>query len=376
MTQGSDLCTFLLMMTRQQTPAPADVTAPKLALLDGLRGWAAAWVTLNHLQHYLPDAMDSIPWIVRESLIKQGGAGVIVFFALSGYVITRSIASGLDRARFTNFYLRRIVRVTPPYYGSIVLAIAVNYVSTLVKDETFEPPTLWSLVTHIFYLPIVLGQKAINGVHWTLFLEMQFYLMIGLIMWLFSTSAVRERPRIRTCVLVIAAAASLIWPVCDLLDDFQPHFLPYVGSFLTGCFIFWLRRGEMPSWLFFGYGVGITASAVVYRNPTYITSALALWALWWACGQPKVMSRWLSDRVSQFFGEISFSWYLTHSPILGATYYLGAKLIGDSKTAQLLLVVPEVAVSIVAAFIFHRVFERRALKWSKALSRKPSQPVA
>lgn len=348
----------------------------KYAFLDGLRGWAAVWVTLNHLQHNLPDAMASMPTLLREAFITQGGMGVIVFFTLSGYVITRSISRGLDAPGFGNFYLRRLVRLTPPYYGSIVVALVIHYVSTQAKDEQFVAPTLVSWLAHLVYLPVVFGQEVIVGVHWTLYLEMQFYLMIGLLMWVFATGRVKSRPALRTAILTTLALAALIWPLFDLLDDFQPHFLPYVSSFLGGCFIFWRRTDVLPQWLFFGYGAALAVAAALYRNPTYVTTAIAFWFLWWACGQPQVLARWLSDRVSQFFGHISFSLYLTHSSVLGATYYLGSRAVGEGESAQWLLIAPQLAVAIFCGYVFYRVVEVPALQWSKGLRRSITPAAA
>jgi peptidoglycan/LPS O-acetylase OafA/YrhL len=342
----------------------------KFAFLDGLRGWAALWVVFNHVQHFMPDSMSSIPAPLRWAVILKGGMGVVIFFTLSGFVITRSISkAAMDAPALGNFFLRRLTRLTPPYYASLVVTVVINYVSTVVKHEAFTSPTFVGVLANLFYLPILVGIEPINGVHWTLYLEVQFYLFIGLLTWLFARHAIDRSRTIRTSVVAILIGLSLIWPLFNLLDSFQPRFLPFFCAFLSGCLIYWVNSGLVPGWLLIVYSGLLGVAAAIHRHEVYVTAFLTLLVILWASRHAAVMSRWLSDRVSRFLGRISFSLYLTHSPVLGATYYFGAKYLGSGKTAQLLLVVPEIGVAIAVGYVFYLIFERPAMAWSNSLKR-------
>lgn len=363
-----------------QIESPAVLTNPgrqKFAFLDGLRGWAALWVVFNHVQHFMPDAMSSIPAPLRWAVILKGGMGVVIFFTLSGFVITRSISrAAMDAPALGNFFLRRLTRLTPPYYASLVVTVFINYVSTVVKHETFTSPTFVVVLANLVYLPILVGLEPINGVHWTLYLEVQFYLFIGLLTWLFARDAISRSKTIRSSVVAVLIGLSLIWPLFNLLNSFQPRFLPFFCAFLSGCLIYWVNNHLVSGWLLIAYGTLLGIAAAVHQHEVYVTAFLTLLVMLWATRHVAVMGRWLSDRLSQFLGRISFSLYLTHSPVLGATYYFGARYLGSGKTAQLLLVVPEVGVAIAVGYVFYRIFERPAMAWSNRLKRSVDAPTA
>jgi peptidoglycan/LPS O-acetylase OafA/YrhL len=75
---------------------------------------------------------------------------------------------------FGNFMTRRLVRLTPPYYAALALALVVNAGSAAIKHDTYTFPSAGRMIAHLFYLPDLLNLQMINGVHWTLYLEIQF----------------------------------------------------------------------------------------------------------------------------------------------------------------------------------------------------------
>ncbi len=75
--------------------------------LDGLRGLAILWVVLYHCNPLLQGT-----WIYSASL--WGWAGVIVFFVLSGFLITSILLGTRDKPHyFHNFHARRALRIWP-----------------------------------------------------------------------------------------------------------------------------------------------------------------------------------------------------------------------------------------------------------------------
>jgi peptidoglycan/LPS O-acetylase OafA/YrhL len=360
--------------TTEKRAAPeASASSGKLAFLDGLRGWASLWVVFNHIQHYLDHSLNKIPAVIRQPLIMEGGMGVPIFFVISGYVISRSLAkSRMDGAGFRNFCARRWTRLTPPYYASLVLAVVNNYVSTIFKHENFVAPTFGNVLAHLVYIPDLLKLPLINGVHWTLYIEMQFYLLLAVLMWLLARKAFERYTVLRHVLLAAVAVAALNYPVLDLLNGREHYFYPYVCAFVSGCFIYWLRSGLLHPAIFAGYTVILGVGTIYHHRDIYLTCFIAHMLVFVADRRPPAMSRWLSDRFSQFLGHISYSLYLTHSPILGSTFYFGSKIFGDSAAAELALIPVEVAVAILVGYIAYRLVERPAIAWSQRL--RPASP--
>src|SRR6476646_2808690 len=87
----------------------ATLTRSYYPALDGLRGFAILGVLLQHNFSFLP-----VP--------KFGWVGVDLFFVLSGFLITDILLRTKENKNFLqNFYIRRILRIFPLYYGVLLL---------------------------------------------------------------------------------------------------------------------------------------------------------------------------------------------------------------------------------------------------------------
>lgn len=134
--------------------------------LDGIRGVA---VLLVILYHWLPSVKIIHNW-------NFGPNGVLIFFVLSGFLITRILLIEKDKQKgvttiFKKFYYNRILRIFPIYYLLLFFLFALNF-------ETVRKEILW----HFFYgsnILYVLNQKYSNGLShlWSLSVEEQFYIV-------------------------------------------------------------------------------------------------------------------------------------------------------------------------------------------------------
>lgn len=135
-----------------------DLTAGYRPEIDSLRAIAVIAVLLSHW----------LPWFPRP--INWGIGGVYLFFAISGYVITRGLLQEKDRSGsidFRQFFMRRIVRIWPAYY----MCIAVSY---FVWPGFPDGTVIWHLT---FLSNVLFSQKAQFPAHfWSLSVEQQFYL--------------------------------------------------------------------------------------------------------------------------------------------------------------------------------------------------------
>ena len=139
--------------------------------LDGLRALAAISVILGHFASKQPIAA----WV------SYGDSGVIVFFVLSGFLITNILLREREKPQFQlwpalrTFYVRRALRIFPLYYTAIFLCFLLG--EPHVRDRfanllTFNLPGV----------PPVIGYGSLEH-FWSLFVEEQFYLMWPLLIW-------------------------------------------------------------------------------------------------------------------------------------------------------------------------------------------------
>ena len=161
------------LLALQKEPAPHIKFGVATNWRDGvevLRGIAAVSIMLFH-------CISLLPWNVSGMPMAVFGAGWIdvdLFFVISGYVITGSAArqKGLpDYARY--FWRTRLARILPLYYFTSVVFVAMVSSAALDKDATFQ------IVSHLFLVHYFFQNTAvnINGVTWSLGVEMQFYLL-------------------------------------------------------------------------------------------------------------------------------------------------------------------------------------------------------
>jgi peptidoglycan/LPS O-acetylase OafA/YrhL len=130
-----------------------------------------------------------------------GFVGVHMFFVLSGYLLFRPYAAAMLAGRRLpdtfNFYLRRLIRIVPPYLVSLLLFVILRF------SLGTKPPSAWNITAHalfIFnYFP-KLDFFSINGVYWSLAIEIQFYLMLPLVCLISARAFPNRQDRSTTAV--------------------------------------------------------------------------------------------------------------------------------------------------------------------------------
>lgn len=230
----------------------------KLVVLEGLRGFAAAYVVLHHIHPFHGTPLD---WLTRF-----GQEAVTVFFLLSGFVIHYSFTGAQDRSA-RSYFTRRFRRIYPPFVIALGLTALAN-VFIHGPDVDLKPRdfalNLLMLQDHEFLRPgSIVDPYLTNGVLWSLSYEWWFYVLYFPI--------VTRVPSINWlhCVAAIAAAglAAFVW---------QPSFAARVAMLFC---VWWLGVEMARAYLAHGRvrfgavlpGIGL-ALALLF--------ALVLRALW------------------------------------------------------------------------------------------------
>jgi peptidoglycan/LPS O-acetylase OafA/YrhL len=359
----------------QRTRVPVDpVTQGHLRFLDGLRGLACLWVVLDHL--HVDTLTGGLPAGVSRWVFDSGIVGVMVFFVLSGFVIAQSwrdaVPGGVpvSAARIGTFLGRRWMRLSPPYYVAIVLAVVVTVGGSVVRGDGGQVPSIGSLFAHVAYLPGLIEAEPINAVFWTLAIEMQFYVGFALVVWGVQRLGSRSVELEQTALLVLAVSAT-IWPLRGLELVNQTHLGAYAFAFLSGAFTWW--QGALDVGLYWLFHVILGAAWLRWGDPL-VGAVVLTGPLLHVATVGDRMQRWLGQRPLQRLGAVSYSLYLVHAPVIGVVDWFGEQLLGAGATVEALMIVPAVLASLAVAMVFHRRVELPALIWSRSL-RRPVEPV-
>jgi peptidoglycan/LPS O-acetylase OafA/YrhL len=191
---------------RQAPPLPAPLPA-HLPALDGVRGIAILWVMLHNLSLMEIGAGSGPLMHLLIDGIDAGWAGVTLFFALSGFLITGILLDSREApGYYRNFYVRRVLRIFPLYYGVLFVAfvlipLLVHPVPLHVAEDRPEQIWLWTYLSN-WGLPYGIADYTFPH-FWSLAVEEQFYLLWPLL--------VRSRgPRAVLRLAAVLAAASLL----------------------------------------------------------------------------------------------------------------------------------------------------------------------
>lgn len=312
-----------------------------LPQLDGLRALAVAGVLLTH---YLPRPGD---WPLG---VYWGGLGVRLFFVLSGFLITGILlreSAGADRqpgARgflLRHFYLRRILRLAPVYYLTLVLMYACDAPAT---RETFW----W----HFFYLSNV--KFALTGnwqgyvAHfWSLAVEEQFYLV-----WPLALLFVPRRRLVLVAATLIPAAivyrgvagtAGLSEVTVAVLPPNSMDAL-LVGALLAlGVEQGWMTANQGPwTWLAWGglavWGAsefgGFASRLLGCASETGMALFFGWVVLRAAEGSTGLPWRLLQNRVLCHLGKISYGIYVVHN-LVGFLFFSRLRLLFSATPPRL-----------------------------------------
>lgn len=268
--------------------------------LDALRGLAAFSVAAGHcatawgvgpIYSMKYDEMSGASFstlIMRIiHIIFNADAAVIIFFVLSGYVLTVSLrkTSSVYTAEFLKFGVKRIYRIMP---------------TTIVS---FFPLVLFVSTTGAQIINnMLLIERDINGVTWSLQVELVGSVLIFIVYFL----------RKEFKVLLIPLFIGLI---ILFIRHSHPIFFNNLPAFFLGCFVAEFRRynkllikltplailGLLCGNFFFGYKT-LLSMFVQIVSSTIIVSVTP-YSAWFS---------FLDKKIFSFLGKISFSFYLYH----------------------------------------------------------------
>jgi peptidoglycan/LPS O-acetylase OafA/YrhL len=316
--------------------ARRDRTAPRAIRkfrpdIEGLRAVAVILVVLSHL-----------------GLVFPGGyVGVDVFFVISGFLITRQLATELartNRISFARFYARRVRRILPAATVVIVgTALACwRWDSPLqVKSDALDAlfaafsGVNWRLARNGTNYFLSTAPPSPFQHFWSLSVEEQFYAVWPVLLVVTALVASRRsagrKPLIWTLLVIMATSLALSVattassPSWAYFGTQTRAWELAFGALLAVTVDVWTRMppalASQMSWL--GLGLIVLAALHYSSSTSYPGRAVVLpvtgaaFVIAGGCpGWSRSAELLLMRRPAQFLGRISYSWYLVHWPML------------------------------------------------------------
>jgi peptidoglycan/LPS O-acetylase OafA/YrhL len=257
--------------------------------LDGLRVIAIFAVLLLHFRPAHDQTLD---------ITSLGWAGVDLFFAISGFLITSILIDLRTKGECSlrTFYWRRMLRIFPPYYAtvSIIILLAFVHGEPIYRRDIARVLTFVISLGHGYSLPLVLDRLFFHGgfsaspqpiityhadvfwvgmgVFWSLSVEEWFYTLWAPVILKAS----------RRAVLSFSVIPLFVCPALRALL----HTSKFSEGFSFTCRFDSLAAGGCMAILFAAVKSGRLSRRILQRGLllTIPISATALFSLSWHCG--------------------------------------------------------------------------------------------
>lgn len=296
--------------------------------LDLLRFFAAVMVVLFHFNsfgigvptHQATGHNIAFPFLPQWT--ESGWIGVQMFFVLSGYLIAQSAA----HATWKTFISKRVIRIFPALWTCATLALVVR----IAAGESITERVLDWLRT------IVLSPKGpyIDGVAWTLVVEMVFYLFVCLWMAYHQKKGLNKYMLLDRFAMLLGLASALFIVArigtMQLLPEmhntlnwfgFKVLLLNHGVFFALGMTIFSFQHAENNQrTLTFGIFTTLVCLLEIHlrgASPHESMNAMILWLcmlVWMGFSILKYsqLKSSLMAFISNILGKLSYTIYLSH----------------------------------------------------------------
>lgn len=338
--------------------------------LTGFRGLLALSVVIYHiygsaiLEGYLPE-------VTKESFLYwinyAGPISVNLFFVISGLLITQSL---LNKRTLREFALNRFLRIYPVFITIHIIIFAVGPIigyKWMAGIGIVDYVT--SFITNAMLLPGIFPLPIAQIVAWSLSYELFFYIIVGLVWFVYRNEKFHALSKIALYALVISLGTVIVIYHRDFL------------FFAVGVLLFLcqneLRKRWKPNKVFYFNGVLILilmyASYHIFTVPIVAVLLLSFLLFISIMMEYGLLSSVLRSGLMSYLGKISYSLYMWHTMVMFPLKVIVPKvssMIGSSSLSFTIYAVLSLILSIVVSHLSFKYIEqwvtsRLRLLWTK-----------
>jgi peptidoglycan/LPS O-acetylase OafA/YrhL len=279
-------------------------------LIQCLRFFAASFVVAYHSVVYVSTHGGALSSDAAYYVGELSQLGILIFFAISGFVITHAI----QRRSSAEFLWLRALRIYPGFWIASALAVLLHFV--------VFGHYAWSerLAKAMTLLPLGVMPGPLGGVEWTLIYEVFFYLLIALLWLTRSNRVVAGFCALWAAAIVAVAVLRPSWGA-----GLDPTFArigssAYNLAFIAGVFAYFVHRRLdlgaarmlavlVPGFAIAGEFFALTEwkLACVALASFCLVAAVARFALTRDAARDALLTQW---------GDASYGLYLLHNTVI------------------------------------------------------------
>ncbi|RLJ30729.1 peptidoglycan/LPS O-acetylase OafA/YrhL [Chryseobacterium sp. 7] len=283
--------------------------------LTGLRGIVALWVTFAHFCNF------NDLWI--EPVMVKGYVAVDIFFVLSAFLLSISYSKKFQSLFFDDvkiFYKRRINRIYPVYFVSVIL-IVVFTIILLAKNTSWSEFLINILLIQCFFS----SDYLLNIVYWSLSTEWISYLIFPFILW----TILRYKIKGWFLIIISLVIRSMLPYIPDINIGNSPLYRSYeyldtisginslirtLSSYFLGIGIAFLPEWKIKKNIFFIYGIVVLFFLLFYteKGILFIPLLSAIIIKHLNSEKASLIKLFLETKIVYFLGNISYSLYIIH----------------------------------------------------------------
>ena len=371
----------------------APVKPARYIELDSLRGLAALIVVLHHLRLLWQGDAEPASAILRSLLSLAnpvGNGAVILFFVLSGFVLSLPAVAGRPQPYLT-FVIRRVFRIYLPYLAALAVSVAGAFWlhGIVTRNSWFHlfwsEPVSWRLVLqHVMFVGVYNTDQFDNPI-WSLVHEMR----ISLVFPLLCAFVLRFKSKWSFVIAFgLTGIAEVIQKPPFLIDWQIAESVHIAGLFVLGIFLA-RQRSSLGAWflrwprrfaavpialtvacLFLYFFVSPQSTNSIERFFPHIMTCIRHWLIALSSGALMIISissaswkRVLHWPPIHFLGEVSYSLYLWHFVVILYCVHL---LYGRLPLWVILCL--SLVLSIVVSWCSYRWIEKPSMNLGRNLS--------
>jgi peptidoglycan/LPS O-acetylase OafA/YrhL len=368
--------------------------------LDSLRGLAAATVVLCHLlplaNFTLVKQLDKTPL----HLLWAGHEAVILFFLLSGFVLSLPYFNGNKRPLYKDYLIRRICRIYFPYAISVIVAIVcmIKFYSIDMFmlsgwfNSSDKPISIHLLLNHVVLLTEFDTYKF-NMVIWSLVHEMRISIIFPILVYIVIKFSWKRN-------VILSISGSILFYVLYVfflkiynydatkLQGSYLYTLHYIGFFICGALLaknreylnrLYAKMGKLLKITLLVAGVlaytynwwflnDVSIVHLLIVNDWIIAAGASVFIMFFV--NSGIVSSLVLKRPVRFLGRISYSLYLYHLIVaLSLANYFNGKLPMEVISGI------SIALTFIVATTMYYIIENPSIKLGRLMTTEPKKKL-